>query len=138
MEVSGRIELPTRILEGFRSYPLSYETVIWSCRPVLPWLIAGLQAAAFDDSPLQRSPSQNRTEVIRVRAGCFATKLKGIKLVKVGRVERPTPHSKCGSIPFTYTLLNWRPWAESNCRPVDPDSTALSTELQRHILEHTR
>ena len=28
------------------------------------------------------------------------------KLVRVGRIELPPPHSKCGSLPLTYTLLS--------------------------------
>ena len=51
----------------------------WRCRPVSSRLVRILQIRAFPFRHCTEfgSPSQNRTEVGRVRAGRFATKLRG-------------------------------------------------------------
>ena len=58
---------------------LFLQVVCWRCRPVSSRLVRILQIRAFPFRHCTEfgSPSQNRTEVGRVRAGRFATKLRG-------------------------------------------------------------
>ena len=78
-------------------------------------------------SPRRRvgSPYPNRTDVIRVRAGCFATKLRGDELVRVRCSAHRPPRSKRGTL-----LARASPWHSVFRRSVERFAAENASTLE--------